>query len=181
MDFHGNGVHHIGYSHPRLIGALRDQLGGLTFSPRRYTNEPAVALARTLAEIAPGDLGKCLFTPSGNDAMEVALRLARGITGRHKTIGFWGAFHGAGLAASSVGGEAMFRSGPAGPLLPGANHVPPPLCYRCPYGHDGKAGCCMMAAHMIGYVLEQETDVAAVIAAPVQRSEERRVGKECRL
>jgi 4-aminobutyrate aminotransferase len=171
MDFHGNSVHHIGYAHPRLIEALRGQLGGLTFSPRRYTNEHAVALARALASIAPGNLSKCLFTPSGNDAMEVALRLARGVTGRHKTIAFWGAFHGAGLAASSVGGEAMFRSGPAGPLLPGANHVPPPLCYRCPYGHERGQGCCMMAAQMIRYVLKQEGDVAAVVAAPVQGAE----------
>lgn len=171
MDFHGNSVHHIGYAHPRLISALRDQLAGLTFSPRRYTNEPAISLARTLAETAPGDLAKCLFTTSGNDAMEVALRLARGVTGRHKTISFWNSFHGAGLAASSIGGEAMFRSGPAGPLLPGSSHVPPPICYRCPYGHESSQSCCMMAARMIRYVLEQETDVAAVVAAPVQGAE----------
>ena len=171
MDFHGNSVHHIGYSHPKLIEALVNQLGNLTFSPRRYTNTAAVELARSLAETVSGDLSKCLFTPSGNDAMEVALRLARGITGRHKTISFWNSFHGAGLAASSVGGEAMFRSGPAGPLQPGSNHVPPPICYRCPYGHDGSETCCMMAARMIRYVLEQETDVGAVVAAPVHGAE----------
>ena len=53
----------------------------------------------------------------------MALRLARAATGRFKTLSFWHAFHGAGFGASSVGGEATFRSGIAGPLLttPGAD------------------------------------------------------------
>jgi len=45
MDFHGNNVHHIGYGHPRLIAALKEQMDSLPFAPRRFTNETAVALA----------------------------------------------------------------------------------------------------------------------------------------
>src|SRR5215469_18348902 len=56
MDFHGNNVHHIGYGHLKLIAAIKQQLDALSFAPRRFTNEPAVALARKLAVIAPGDL-----------------------------------------------------------------------------------------------------------------------------
>ncbi|MFT5616534.1 MAG: 4-aminobutyrate aminotransferase [Granulosicoccus sp.] len=89
----------------------------LSFAPRRYTNEPAVALAEKLAEIAPGDLGKVLFTTGGSDANEVALKIARAATGRFKTVSFWDSFHGAGMGAASVGGEATFRSHIAGPLL----------------------------------------------------------------
>lgn len=168
MDFHGNTVHGIGYRHPRLIEALKAQLDDLVFSPRRYTNEVAVALADKLAEVTPGDLSKTLFVPGGSEAIEVALRIARGATGRLKTVSFWGAFHGAGFGASSVGGEALFRSGPAGPLLPGSNHVPPVYCYRCPYGHTNQTECCMMAAETIRYVLEAERDVAAVVAEPIR-------------
>jgi 4-aminobutyrate aminotransferase len=171
MDFHGNNVHHIGYAHPRLIAALKAQLDELCFSPRRYTNATTVALAEALNAVAPSGLAKCLLAPSGNDAMEIALQLARGATGRHKTIGFWGAFHGAGVAASSVGGEAMFRGAAAGPLLPGASHVPPPTCYRCPFGAAPAQGCCELSAQLIRYVLEQEGDVAAVVASPVHGAE----------
>jgi 4-aminobutyrate aminotransferase len=113
MDFHGNSVHHLGYSHPTLIAALKAQLDDLTFSPRRFTNEVAVALARRLAELAPAPLGKVLLAPSGNDAMEIALRLARVATGRFKTVSFWDAYHGAGLAASgsaASGGTAQERT-----------------------------------------------------------------------
>src|SRR6185312_12652179 len=73
MDFHGNNVHHIGYGHPRLKRAIAAQMDALPFAPRRYTCGPAVALAAKLAEIAPGNLSKVLFTTGGSDAVEVAI------------------------------------------------------------------------------------------------------------
>lgn len=168
MDFHGNSVHHIGYGHPRLVAAIKAQLDDLCFSPRRFTNEPAVALAEKLADIAPDGLSKVLFTTGGSDANEVALKIARAATGRFKTVSFWDAFHGAGFGASSVGGEATFRSHITGPLLPGAEHVAPFACYRCPYNHTGPDVCGLACAKMVEYVLEREGDVAAVIAEPMR-------------
>lgn len=168
MDFHGNSVHHLGYGHPRVVAAIKAQLDDLSFAPRRFTNEVSVRLAETLGQIAPGDLGKVLFTTGGSDANEVALRLARAATGRFKTLSFWDAFHGAGFGAAAVGGEATFRSGIAGPLLPGAEHVAPFHCYRCPYGHPGPASCGLACARMVDYVLEREGDVAAVVAEPMR-------------
>lgn len=168
MDFHGNSVHHIGYGHPRLIAAIKAQLDDLPFAPRRFTNEPAVALAEKLGSLAPGDLSKVLFTTGGSDANEVALKIARAATGRFKTISFWDAFHGAGFGAASVGGEATFRSHIAGPLMTGAEHVAPFNCYRCPYNHAGPESCGLACAGMVDYVLGREGDVAAVIAEPMR-------------
>ncbi|QMU59431.1 MAG: aspartate aminotransferase family protein [Boseongicola sp.] len=168
MDFHGNSVHHIGYGHPRLIAAIKDQLDSLPFSPRRFTNDVAVELAERLANLAPGELGKVLFTTGGSDANEVALKIARAATGRFKTLSFWDAFHGAGFGAASVGGEATFRSHIAGPLLPGTEHVAPFNCYHCAYGHPGPESCMLACAKMVDYVLEREGDVAAVIAEPMR-------------
>jgi len=131
-------------------------------------------LARKLAAITPGELGKVLFTTGGSDAIEVALKLARLATGRFKTISFWDAFHGAGLGASSVGGEDIFRSHGIGPLLPGTEHVAPYSCYRCAYGYrdiDGKPdlpSCRLTCANFVRHVLEKERDVAAVIAEPLR-------------
>ena len=168
MDFHGNSVHHIGYGHPRLVAAIKDQLDALPFSPRRFTNDVSVELAERLGAIAPGDLGKVLFTTGGSDANEVALRLARAATGRFKTLSFWDSFHGAGFGAASVGGEATFRSHIAGPLLPGAEHIAPFYCYHCAYGHPGPEACALACAKMVDYVLSREEDVAAVIAEPMR-------------
>ena len=168
MDFHGNSVHHIGYGHPKLKAAIKAQLDELPFSPRRFTCEPAVELAEKLTALAPGDLGKVLFTTGGSDANEVALKVARAATGRFKTISFWDAFHGAGFGAASVGGEHTFRSHIAGPLLPGTEHVAPFACYRCPYKHPGPDVCGLACADMVSYVLQREGDVSAVIAEPMR-------------
>ncbi len=173
MDFHGNNVHHIGYGHPRLKRAIAEQMEKLPFAPRRYACEEAVALAAKLAEITPGSLSKVLFTTGGSDANEVAIKLARTATGRFKTLSFWDSFHGAGFGAAALSGEALFRSGPAAPLVAGASHVAPFACFRCPYGYpvDERGQpridlCQVTCARMVDYVLSREGDVAAVIAEP---------------
>ena len=168
MDFHGNSVHHLGYGHPRLVAAIKKQLDDLCFAPRRFTCEPAVELAEKLTALAPGDLGKVLFTTGGSDAIEVALKIARAATGRFKTVSFWDAFHGAGFGAASVGGEATFRSHIAGPMMTGTEHVAPWDGYRCPYGHSSLEASGLACANMIAYVLGREQDVAAVVAEPMR-------------
>ncbi len=168
MDFHGNSVHHIGYAHPRLVAAIKQQLDDLSFAPRRFACEPAVELAEKLGSLAPGDLSKVLFTTGGSDAIEVALKVARAATGRFKTLSFWDAFHGAGFGPSGVGGEATFRSGIAGPLLPGAEHVAPWASRNCAYGHDSLEASARACARMIAFVLEREGDIAAFVAEPMR-------------
>jgi len=93
LDFHGNNVHHAGFGHPRIIEAVRAQMEALPFCPRRYTNVPAIRLARRLVELAPGDLNRVLFAPGGTSAIGIALKLARAATRRHKTISLWDSFH----------------------------------------------------------------------------------------
>lgn len=179
MDFHGNNVHHVGYAHPQVVAAIKAQIDCLSFAPRRFASERAVALAEALGarfKALTGVAGKVLLTTGGSDAVEVAIKLARMATGRFKTLSFWDSFHGAGFGASSVGGEALFRHGRAvGPLLAGSEHVAPFGCYRCPYGHSvdavGQADlaqCKLACAGMLRYVLEREGDVAAVIAEPAR-------------
>ena len=168
MDFHGNNVHHIGYGHPRLKEAIADQMDALPFAPRRYTCEPAVLLAEKLATIAPGNLSKVLLTTGGSDAVEVAVKIARTATGRFKTLSFWDAFHGAGTGAAAMSGEALFRSGPAAPLVAGALHVAPFGGYRCPYATESPEASGAACARMIDYVLSHDPDVAALVAEPTR-------------
>ena len=168
MDFHGNNVHHIGYGHPRLKRAIAEQMDALPFAPRRYACAPAVDLARKLAAIAPQGDAKVLFTTGGSDAVEVAVKIARTATGRFKTLSFWDAFHGAGVGASALSGETLFRSGPAAPLIPGAAHVAPFGSYRCPYGTTTAQASGDACARMIEYVLEREGDIAALVAEPIR-------------
>ena len=165
LDFHGNNVHQVGFGHPRVIAAIKEQLDELSFCTRRYTCETTVALAKKLTELAPGDLNRVLFAPGGTSAIGMALKLARLATGRYKFVSMWDSFHGASLDAISVGGEAVFRSG-IGPLLPGCEHVPPPDNRHCPF-RCGDA-CNLACADYIEYVLEKEGDVAGVIGETVR-------------
>ena len=165
LDFHGNNVHQVGFAHPRVVQAIKDQLDTLSFCTRRYTCTPAIDLARRLVDLAPGDLSRVLFAPGGTSAIGMALKLARVATGRFKFVSMWDSFHGASLDAISIGGEAVFRKG-IGPLLPGCEHVPPPEPLKCPFqcGH----ACSLACADYVDYVLEKEGDVAAVIGETVR-------------
>ena len=165
MDFHGNNVHQVGFGNRRVIEAIKAQMDELPFCTRRYTNLPAIKLAKKLAELAPGDLNRVLFAPGGTVAIGMALKLARAATGRFKTISMWDSFHGASLDAISIGGEAIFRSG-MGPLLPGTEHVPPPDPVHCPWECGNE--CNLKCARYLEYVLEKEGDVGAVIAETVR-------------
>jgi len=165
LDFHGNNVHQVGFGHPRVTEAIVKQMQELPFCPRRYTNIPAIKLAKKLSTLAPGDLNRVLFAPGGTSVVGMALKLARTVTGRFKTISMWDSFHGASLDAISVGGEAIFRS-EIGPLLPGTQQVPPPDPRHCPFGCGNQ--CNLKCADYIEYVLEKEGDVGAVIAETVR-------------
>jgi 4-aminobutyrate aminotransferase len=167
LDMHGNGVHNAGFNHPAVLRAVRKQLDDrLTFCPRRYTNIPAVLLAKKLAEITPGDLCRSLFCPGGSDAIEMALKLAKQVTGRFKTISFWDSFHGAGFGAASVGGEEHFHGG-LGPLVPGAFHAEFPNYYRNPWRFTNQEDVDAECLRQIELILRREPDMAAIIGEPV--------------
>ncbi len=164
IDFHGNGLHQVGYKNLSVIEALKRQLDELVFSPRRFTNRPAIELAKKLVDLS--GLDRVLFAPGATSSMGMALKLARIATGRFKTISMWDSFHGASLDAISVGGEAVFRKG-IGPLLPNCEHVPPPYCYRCVYGQK-RESCKLECANYIEYVCEKEGDVGAIVLETVR-------------
>lgn len=167
MDMHGNGVHNAGFNNPEIIQAIKDQLDTqMTFCPRRYTNSTAVDLAQKLAEVTPGDLCKSLFCPGGSEAIEMAITLAKQVTGHFKTISFWDSFHGAGFAAASVGGEELFKGG-MGPMMPGAMHVEFPNYYRNPWGFSNQEEVDKEYLRQIKTILEREPGVAAIIGEPI--------------
>ena len=167
IDMHGNGVHNAGFNNPAVIRAVKDQLDHqMTFSPRRYTNRPAVLLAKKLAAITPGDLCRTLLCPGGSEAIEMALMLARQVTGHFKTISFWDSFHGAGFGAAGIGGEEHF-SGGLGPMLPGTFHVEFPNYYRNPWHFENPEDVDAECLRQMEMVMQRHPEVAAVIGEPI--------------
>jgi 4-aminobutyrate aminotransferase len=142
----------------------------LPFSPRRFTNPTAIALAEKMASLTDGVLSRVLFAPGGTSVVGIALKLARVVTGKFKTISMWDAFHGASMDSIAVGGEYMF-SQDLGPLLPGNIHVPPPDNYRGMWLRESGEDRDLAYADYIDYVLEKEGDVGALIAETIRSTD----------
>jgi taurine--2-oxoglutarate transaminase len=122
----------IGHGNPKVIAAIREQVGKLAYAYPGIATEPRGRLGQLLAEIAPGDLSKTLFTLGGAEANENAIKFARLYTGRHKILARYRSYHGATAGAMALSGDP--RRLPVEPLIPGVVHVMDPYCYRCPFG-----------------------------------------------
>lgn len=167
LDLHGNGVHNAGFSNPEVIAAVIQQLQSqLAFTPRRYTNIPAIRLAQKLVALTPQPLTRVLFCPGGSEAIEMAITLAKQVTGRWKTLSYWDSYHGNGFQAASVGGEEHFTGG-NGPMIPGAFHVEFPNYYRNPWGLTDVEAIDEQYIRQLEVILQRHPDVAALVAEPI--------------
>ena len=168
-DFYGNNAHHIGYRHPVLIEALHKQLDQLTFTPRGLTSETSIELGETLPTLWGDPKAKVSLAPSGGDANDAAICVAKASTGRYKTVSFYDAFHGRNSGALSVGGGYSDRR-TLGPVMPGTLKVPPP--YRHGGEHLGfnEEAYAQHSLDAMRHVFEYERDIAAVVAETIRNN-----------
>ncbi len=133
LDFASQLVNtNIGHQNPKVVRAIQEQAGKLTFAAPGLATEPRGLLGKKLAEISPGDLKKTFFTLGGAEANENAIKIARLYTGRHKILARYRSYHGATYGAIALTGD--YRRLPVEPAIPGVVHILDPYCYRCPFG-----------------------------------------------
>lgn len=141
------GSFNAGRRNPKLVAALQQAAGELDLGNFLLCSKPKADLARRLAEITPGDLRYSMFGASGGEAVDFAIKLARGYTRRPKIISALKGYHGhTGFALSAIGRDAYQE--PFRPLMP--------FFERVPFGD----------AAALASVLDAET--AAVILEPIQ-------------
>jgi len=104
----GIAVNAVGYCHPAVVKAIKEQSGKLMHTSNLYYTEPQVKLAEKLSEISSMD--KVFFCNSGAESVEAALKLASKVTGKTGFIAAEGSFHGRTLGSLSVTFETKFRS-----------------------------------------------------------------------
>jgi adenosylmethionine-8-amino-7-oxononanoate aminotransferase len=167
----------VGHGRTELAEAARAQSETLAYFPVwAFAHEPAIELAARLASLAPGDLNRVFFTPSGGDAVETAIKLARQywkLRGHHsktKVVSRFLAYHGTSLGALSLTGVPAIKT-PFEPLMPGAVKVQTPYRFRC---HDCSHldACTLRCADDLALRLEMEgpESVAAVFMEPLQNT-----------
>ncbi|MBV8669473.1 MAG: aspartate aminotransferase family protein [Candidatus Eremiobacteraeota bacterium] len=124
LDFCGGyGVFTLGYLHPRVVAAVREQLDHMALSSRVFFNAKTAALAKALADLAPGDLSITFFSNSGTEAVEAALKLARLSTKRKHIVSTFNGYHGKTMGSLTATGRDVFKQ-KFEPLVPEFEHVP---------------------------------------------------------
>ncbi|MCB9638549.1 MAG: aspartate aminotransferase family protein [Myxococcales bacterium] len=123
LNAHCNGgVFNMGHRHPLLLQALRDATEQLDIGNHHLISSYRARLAQRIAKTLPGDLDQVIFAVSGGEAIDTALKIARGFTKRPHVISAIGGYHGhTGLAMAT--GDARY-SEPFGPPMPGFQQVP---------------------------------------------------------
>lgn len=120
--FPGWGCNLIGHAPPKIVEAVRDQVGTLIHVPNTWYMEPQGRFAEALVQRSFE--GKVFFCNSGAEANEAAIKLARAHSNpRYKIITALDSFHGRTAAAIAATGQPKYQQG-FGPLLPGFRHVP---------------------------------------------------------
>jgi len=123
INCHCNGgVFNLGHRHPEIIRVLKDSLEELDIGNHHFVSEQRSLLAEKLARLMPGDIDCTVFGVGGGEAIDLAIKLARGYTGKFKIISALGGYHGhTGFALAT--GDEQYRA-PFGPNLPGFAQVP---------------------------------------------------------
>ena len=123
INCHCNGgVFNLGHRNPKIVQALRESLDELDIGNHHLISEQRGLLAEKLSSLMPGDIDCTVFGVGGGEAIDLAIKLARGYTGKFKIISARGGYHGhTGFALAT--GDEQYRA-PFGANLPGFVQVP---------------------------------------------------------
>ena len=116
------GVFNLGHRNPRIIEAVQRSLDHLDIGNHHLVSPWRAALARRLAASTDGRLPAVVFAVAGGEAMDLAIKVCRGTTGRPRVISVAGGYHGHTGLAMAVGDRA-YRD-PFGIFIPGFEQVP---------------------------------------------------------
>jgi len=155
----GFAVANIGYCHPRVTQAIRDQAGVMTHCPSAAPSELRAGLYERLAAIAPSALDRVLLAITGAMANETAVQLARAATGRSNVVTFSGTYPGRTVGALGYAGKHAYRE-PFG-IAADAHFVPYPDPYRSPWAAGGDP-----VAVTLGLLEHALTDPASGVEPP---------------
>ena len=169
LDFvMGIAVLNTGHCHPKVVAAVREQAGKVIHAQmNEYYQQPMLELNEKLLDIVPGGMDQVLYANSGAEAVENAVKLAKGTLRRPGVIGFHNAFHGRTHVAMALTSSQVHYRGHMQPLVGsvfGARYCDP---YHTPAGLDPTE----YALDDVRRVLRSEIygeDVACIVVEPLQ-------------
>lgn len=170
----GAGTLALGHNHPAIIKSIQDTLAsGLPLHTLDITTPLKDAFSEALLAHFPGgkDEYRLQFCgPTGADATEAAVKLAKTFTGRGNVISFSGGYHGMTQGSLALTGNLGAKNAVPN-LMPGVQFLPYPHEYRCPLGLGGEAGVDALTYYFENFIEDVESGVvkpAAVILEVIQ-------------
>ena len=175
IDFFSScGVLNLGHNNPDILDELKkypDTIVQAVDFPTKARIEFSKKLLNSLPEEIRGQYKVNFGGPTGSDAVESAIKLARINTKRHGMIAFQGGYHGMTAGALSVTSKLSHRKD-APPLIPGVHFFPYCSHYRCPFGRNKLGECNFECVDFFQNALENPHSgidkPAAIIIEPIQ-------------
>eukprot|EP00040_Diaphanoeca_grandis_P031252 m.186635 g.186635 ORF g.186635 m.186635 type:complete len:426 (-) comp32275_c4_seq3:290-1567(-) len=176
LDFAcGIGVTNTGHCHPKVVAAIQKQAGELMHAQvATGYHQPMCDLVEKLVPLLPSGpngqpLDKILFTTTGAEAVENAIKMARAYTKKPNVIVFQGGYHGRSFGTMPLTtAKTVYRSS-FGPFMPGIFVAPFPYSSWCETCGDCKY-CYSEALNQFDLLLKQQTsatETCAVLIEPI--------------
>ena len=167
-------VANIGHGDQSIAQAMATQAAKAGYiHGTMFTTQSIETYARELADICPIPDPNFYVLTSGSEVIEAAIKfarqaqIARGYPQRSQVISRDQSYHGASLGALAVTGKPKMRN-PFKPLFVDMPKIPPPYCYRCPYGLIHPQCELRCATELEREILRQGVEnVAAFLAEPI--------------
>ena len=156
----------FGHNHPKFVEILQKSGKEAIHLLSSILSPPVINLSKKLSSKLPENLSKCIFLNTGSESNEVAIRMAKLVTGGFEIIGFSGSWHGMTAGAQSYT-YSKTRKG-YGPAMSGSLMIPAPYEYRCPIAHCKNS--CDNTCLEVGMKMADQQSVgeyAALIAEPL--------------
>ncbi|MFT6986564.1 MAG: diaminobutyrate-2-oxoglutarate transaminase [Psychromonas sp.] len=171
----GAGALPLGYNHSEINQVLIKQLNdGVPYQTLDITTPSKDAFIKAVMNFLPDNFAKNariqFCGPSGADAVEAAIKLAKLYTKRNTMVAFHGAYHGMTNGALSLTGNLGAKSRRTG-LMPDVHFFPFPYSYRCTFGLGGIEGAKQSIRYIESVLCDDESGItkpAAIIVEPIQ-------------
>ncbi len=105
----GYGVAIVGHCNPRVVGAIKEQLGKIITVHSSLYNKTREEFLEKLMKVAPAGLNQVFLNNSGAEAIEAAIKFARKFTGKKGMVAMNGSYHGKSFGALSVTFNPKYR------------------------------------------------------------------------
>ncbi|WP_413702199.1 aminotransferase class III-fold pyridoxal phosphate-dependent enzyme [Psychromonas sp. KJ10-10] len=171
----GAGALPLGYNHSEINQVMITQLNeGVPYQTLDLTTPSKDAFIKAVMQFLPANFAKTariqFCGPSGADAVEASIKLAKLYTKRNTMVSFHGAYHGMTNGSLALTGSLSAKSRRTG-LMSDVHFFPFPYSYRCSFGLGGEQGAVQSIRYIESVLCDDESGItkpATIIVEPIQ-------------